>query len=519
MSRVLALAGCLLFVACNGSSESTLVVVQANLAHRPAAGLVTTLKVLVEDTEHSATRDFSRRDGKPLTFPTSFGIELGPSIAGPLRIDVRALDQFETALAGAAQEALVVRPGKTTRTDLWLDCIGACPVDSGQSPDSASTSDAAALETVATCGNGHVDPGETCDIAITVGQTGACPPADCDDNIPCTVDMRIGTGCQRECAYVEIRRFASGDGCCPANGTPVSDSDCSLSCGNRKIEAGETCDTAIPFGEFGACPTGADCNDREVCTNDILISANTCSARCLHMPITSFTPGDGCCPADATYSTDSDCPMVCHLTGDAAFCASRCDNPNVTACVAGDGCCPANCNRTTDSDCPVVCGNTVLEPGEACDKGITAGKAGACRLVCDDDNACTIDSVSGSVDDCTRTCSYAQVTACAAGDKCCPSGCTSDNDLDCASKCGNTVIENGETCDPPATCPTTCPDDLDTCTRETLVGGPTTCNADCRHIPVTSCSGTTSDSCCPTGCFGSVDADGTKYDVDCPPVA
>jgi cysteine-rich repeat protein len=38
-------------------------------------------------------------------------------------------------------------------------------------------------------------------------------------------------------------------------------------------------------------------------------------------------------------------------------------------------------------------------------------------------------------------------TACVNGDGCCPSGCNANNDNDCASVCGNQVVEPGEVCD------------------------------------------------------------------------
>ncbi len=41
----------------------------------------------------------------------------------------------------------------------------------------------------------------------------------------------------------------------------------------------------------------------------------------------------------------------------------------------------------------------------------------------------------------------AQVTTCVGGDSCCPSGCNNSSDSDCASVCGNGVVEAGEVCD------------------------------------------------------------------------
>jgi hypothetical protein len=68
-------------------------------------------------------------------------------------------------------------------------------------------------------------------------------------------------------------------------------------------------------------------------------------------------------------------------------------------------------------------------------------------------------------------------------------------------------VERSETCDPPATCPTTCPDDGDACTREVLTGYAAHCNAACQHVPITACSGETADFCCPTGCTRATDVD------------
>ena len=51
--------------------------------------------------------------------------------------------------------------------------------------------------------------------------------------------------------------FVAGDGCCPAGCNLTVDSDCSATCGNGVVEAGETCDGVN-------CPT--DCNDGNACT-------------------------------------------------------------------------------------------------------------------------------------------------------------------------------------------------------------------------------------------------------------
>ena len=180
----------------------------------------------------------------------------------------------------------------------------------------------------------------------------------------------------------------------------------------------------------------------------------------------------------------------------------------VAACTNDDGCCPAGCTRLSDSDCPAVCGNGVIEEGEACDVGLSAGKIGSCPALCDDGNVCTSDVRLGRRIDCTRSCRFDPITACRDGDQCCPAGCTREFDSDCAPTCGNRMVEAEESCDPPGTCPTRCADDGDPCTSEVLTGDAKACKARCTSVPIETCSGTQTDLCCPTGC-------GAKTDVDC----
>lgn len=72
-----------------------------------------------------------------------------------------------------------------------------------------------------TCGNGAINPGETCD------PPASCPAA-CDDGDACTTDALVGSraDCNVVCTHAPIAACAGGDGCCPAGCTNAADADC-----------------------------------------------------------------------------------------------------------------------------------------------------------------------------------------------------------------------------------------------------------------------------------------------------
>lgn len=398
----------------------------------------------------------------------------------------------------------------------------------------------------AICGNKIVEPGETCDKGLLPPAPGACPTS-CQASTPACLTRRLegrSDDCTARCTDASGPPLCSPttDGCCAERCTSANDPDCSPTCGNGVVESGESCDTAIAPGQVGACPSS--CADASTCTNDILVSRGTCNARCAYVAIISASSGDGCCPAGANAATDGDCPAQCgdglvsapketcdkaiapglpgacptscpvgagcqrgSLTGDAATCTSRCVSAPVQACASGDGCCPTGCTRRNDDDCQAVCGNGEQENGEACDKGISTGLTGSCRASCDDGLACTADSTLGRVSDCSRACRNEPISACKTGDGCCPAGCLAPQDLDCLATCGNAVVEDGETCDPPSSCPSQCPDDKDPCTTQRLVGDAGTCSAVCVYAPILLCSGKSADKCCPSICSAALDVD------------
>jgi predicted secreted hydrolase len=69
------------------------------------------------------------------------------------------------------------------------------------------------------------------------------------------------------------------------------------------------------------------------------------------------------------------------------------------------------------------CGNGVKESGEICD--------GDCPTECDDQDDCTIDSLTGSAEACDAVCDFDSIDECLDNDGCCPTSCLPSDDSDC----------------------------------------------------------------------------------------
>src|SRR5690606_40446569 len=73
-------------------------------------------------------------------------------------------------------------------------------------------------------------------------------------------------------------------------------------CGDGDVDPGELCD--------GNCPTS--CSPPNNCTNSALQgSSANCDARCVDAPVTACVDGDGCCPSNCDFDSDSDCTLDC----------------------------------------------------------------------------------------------------------------------------------------------------------------------------------------------------------------
>ena len=171
---------------------------------------------------------------------------------------------------------------------------------------------------------------------------------------------------------------------------------------------------------------------------------------------------------------------------------NACGTCGEVAEVCGDGL-DNDCDGVVDNGC-ALCGNGQVDVGEKCD--------GNCPTGCDDNVACTKDTLTGSASSCNAVCTHAALTACVSGDRCCPSGCNHNSDSDCSVSCGNGVVEAGEKCD--GNCPSSCNDNV-ACTKDTLTGSASSCNAVCAHVAIAAC--VSGDGCCPSGCNHNSDSD------------
>ncbi|HKP58832.1 MAG TPA: DUF4215 domain-containing protein [Polyangiales bacterium] len=152
-------------------------------------------------------------------------------------------------------------------------------------------------------------------------------------------------------------------------------------------------------------------------------------------------------------------------------------------------------------DCTAKCGDGKLSGEEKCDTAIAAGQPGACPTSCKPTDSCTPQVVKG--DACNAECTPMPISMAGAKDGCCPSGATAASDVDCAPKCGNGVVEPGETCDPPESCKACTTSN--TCLSPRGTGSATSCNLRCDMVPITQCR--SSDRCCPAGCNSNNDRD------------
>jgi hypothetical protein len=229
------------------------------------------------------------------------------------------------------------------------------------------------------------------------GTCGACCVADdCDDKLPCTLDLCTTTGC----AHVpDSSQCSPGETCNPTNGCEASvqcddPGDCPIGdvcskpacsggkCEFSSCEIGQKC---CADGCHGCCEA-ADCNDNLDCTLD------SCDAGdCKHTPDDTrcsagyeCRPGDGgCSECSGNEECDDSNPCTTDVCDGSHHCAhgSACTGKSKFCC--GDHCAEC-CN---DYDCvpsplPPTIGNRCAS--YACD----AGKCTQSIQMCTGTNTC-----------------------------------------------------------------------------------------------------------------------------------
>jgi cysteine-rich repeat protein len=223
------------------------------------------------------------------------------------------------------------------------------------------------------------------------------------------------------------------------------------------------------------------------------------------------TGGDADADADAGGDADADADAGGDADADAggdadADAGGDADGGDCGNSIVDDGEDCDDGNLSDDDECLTTCrwacGDGLVNAVELCDTAIADGEAGACPDACVDLDPCTADTLLGG--GCRAECVFDAVEDCRDADGCCPDGCDSFLDDDCAAECGNGAVELGETCDPPGSCPTACADG-DGCTDDVLEGSAANCTAHCTYPAVVACRA--GDGCCPAGCTAATDGD------------
>ena|GEM_PF-1162414 len=244
-------------------------------------------------------------------------VAIAPTLPGACPLVCESAGCATRTLTGEGCAAACVETGTITA---FVNQDGCCP-----SGGNAILDD----DCPATCGDGVVEPGESCDTAIP----GSCPDS-CPNTDSCVDATLDGDGCAARCVYTDKTPGVAGDGCCPDGGDHNLDADCPVSCGNGAVEDGELCDTAIAPGDDGACPSG--CDDGDLCTADALVGAG-CQATCTHAPLTDVTDSDclidGVCNASNVVATCVGGAWTCDYTGVVGW------EPEETACDGYDNDC------------------------------------------------------------------------------------------------------------------------------------------------------------------------------------
>lgn len=376
----------------------------------------------------------------------------GATTSGTLDFGFVLLDGSGATIANGAQRNVTVQPGTYQRFRVSL---------SGQ-----SSGDLAVPGDMNRCGNGTVEPDESCDPASPSG----CPTsvADCDDHNACTTDSFSGAGCQARCTHTAANDtnacvVTTGDAgvsgvclngqCCTGcikNGQCRPGNTNTRECGNggndcfdcTQSSASATCDNGTCSGcdatscaadgrTCGTSSCGYNCGGcPDACSGAGVVTKYACVNKTCQMN------GGGNCGLYAACASNTQCKSTC--VGDNDCVASAwCDTTSMTCKPKQTVGSPCSAESTGDHECasPLVCTWLSMGTSAIC----AALRCTGCSAITPDGMSCSRSIVYGR--DPRNACPY--VTLC--------------NDGVCAGRDGRCALANEGPLGQPKPCgATTC---------------------------------------------------------------
>ncbi len=200
------------------------------------------------------------------------------------------------------------------------------------------------LAPCATCGNGRLEAGETCDDGGTVAGDG------------CSADCQLESCVSQTPGYPAVPLCDDGKNCTDdACNTASGNCEHAVACDDGIACTADSCDAG---GSCSSAPNDGACSDGNVCTDDSCSPISGCVSTPNTVPCDdglSCTASDVC--GGGTCAGTSSCApgFVCDPVQD------RCLNPGTT---------------TTTTLAPAGCGNGIVEAAEECDDGNPAWQSG-----------------------------------------------------------------------------------------------------------------------------------------------
>jgi hypothetical protein len=221
------------------------------------------------------------------------------------------------------------------------------------------------------CGNGVLDPGETCDNGP--GSPLSCPPNDkaCDDKEPCTTDVVMGAPCHQECFH-SYMGFDDGVACPePDGGTPGTcySHVCCHGCWETPDGGSAHCSggsAGTVCGHAGAACADCTTSGLDAGTPECLINSCSTMRQCAHDFVTDGTPcagNTGACYGGQCCTGCIDMNGKCQKGMSGSACGS-----------GGNACATCTCVNSLCMNCP----HAQNCMGKTCGSDMCGGTCGSC---------------------------------------------------------------------------------------------------------------------------------------------